>query len=127
MCVGLYGRRLKQLKKYSYSISLVQELKVPDIPHCLRLCSWFLHLTREGQFIEVLNRFFFFDEAWFHMSGYVNALNYYVWSSKKPTDAYGKASVHPKKIGTEAVILQSYIVGPIFFEHTIFFCEVGPD
>ncbi len=34
-------RALKQLKSHVYHTTLVQELPLPDLAHCLAFCKWF--------------------------------------------------------------------------------------
>lgn len=113
------SRGLKRLHKYPYRVSMVQELKPPDYPRRVAFCDWFLRLIQGGRKMEVLDNFFFSDEAWFHLSGYVNARNYRQWSSEKPIDGYRETSLHPLKIGVWAAISRRRVIGPIFFENTI--------
>lgn len=69
-------RALKRLKKYPYRVSVVQELKPLNYPRRLAFCHWFLRLIKGGRRMDVLDNLFFLDEAWFHLSGYVNPQNY---------------------------------------------------
>lgn len=58
------------------------------------------------------------DEAWFHLTGYVNAQNYRVWSQANPR-VFRESSLHPQKVGVWCALSRRRLVGPIFFETTI--------
>lgn len=60
---------------------------------------------------------FFTDEAWFHLSGYVNSQNSRLWSSDNPLSVH-KTPLHDKKVGVWVAISRHRIVGPIFFTNT---------
>jgi len=57
-------------------------------------CRWFKNLIRGN--IGVLDQVFFTDEAWFHLSGYVNSQNYQTWRTEKPPN-YTETTLHPQK------------------------------
>ncbi|XKL64373.1 hypothetical protein PGB90_004459 [Kerria lacca] len=86
-------RGLKQLKLHPYRVTLVQELKPPDFGKRLHYCKWLRHFVRTHG-IEIMNNFFFSDEAWFHRTGYINARMYRFWSSENP-HRYEESSLHP--------------------------------
>jgi hypothetical protein len=44
------------------------------------------------------NLTFFTDEAWFHLSGYINAQNNRYWSSINPRQTF-EMPIHDQKIG----------------------------
>jgi len=60
----------------------------------------------------------FSDEAWFHLSGYVNSKNSRVWASENP-NAIHEEPPHSEKIGICCGVSQQCIIGPIFFDATI--------
>jgi hypothetical protein len=60
---------------------------------------------------------FFFDEAWFHLSGYVNFQISRFWSSENP-HLFLKVPLHSQKIGCWFAISRKRILGPIFFSKT---------
>ncbi len=97
-----------------YRLQLVQELHPLDYAHRLSL----LHLVDGGNRIAVFDNFFFSDEAWFHLDGFVNAQNYHIWSAEWPHE-YWVMGLHPAKIREWCAILQCRIVGPIFFTITV--------
>jgi hypothetical protein len=61
---------------------------------------------------------FFIDEAWFHLSGYVNSQNYQTWRTEYPHN-YTETALHPQKIGVLCAISRRQIIGPLFFETSI--------
>ncbi len=63
-------------------------------------------------------RFFFSDEVWFHLSGYVNSQNYRVWSTNNP-HVFEETSLHLIKVGVWCVISQRRVIGPIFFDKSL--------
>jgi hypothetical protein len=62
--------------------------------------------------------FFFSDEAWFHLSGYVNSQNSRFWSSEN-LHLFHEVPLHSQKIGCCCAISRKWIVGPIFFSETV--------
>ena len=75
-------RVLKSLSMRAYRIICVQELKLPDKDKHLQYCRWLLSMVEEGRLDPLL--YFMSDEAWFHLSGYVNSQNMRYWSSENP-------------------------------------------
>jgi hypothetical protein len=61
---------------------------------------------------------FFSDEAWFHLSGYVNSQHSMFWSSDNP-HLFHEVPLHFQKIGCWCAISRKRIAGPIFFPETI--------
>jgi hypothetical protein len=61
-----------------------------------------------------LEKTFFSDESWFHLSGYVNSQNMRMWSGVNP-HYYIEVPLHSQKIGVWAAISRT-LIGPIFFE-----------
>jgi hypothetical protein len=62
--------------------------------------------------------FFFSNEAWFHLIGYVNSQNSRFWSSENP-HLFHEVPLHSQKIGCWCAISRKRIVGPIFFSETV--------
>jgi hypothetical protein len=60
----------------------------------------------------------FSDEAWFHLSGYVNSQNSRFWSSENP-NLFHEVPLHSQKTGCWYAISRKRIVGPIFFPETV--------
>jgi hypothetical protein len=67
------------LQLFPYRLTSVQELHAADLPQRLEYCQWFLNT------LDVhLDKTFYSDEAYFHLSGYVNSQNTRMWSSENP-------------------------------------------
>jgi hypothetical protein len=58
------------------------------------------------------------DEAWFHLSCYVNTQHTRLWSSENPYAVHEKP-LFDQKLGVWFVIPRRRIVGPLFFEETV--------
>jgi hypothetical protein len=71
-----------------------------------------IFVTGNGFLVPKLT--FFIDEAWFHLSGYINAQNNRYWSSINPKQTF-ELLLHDQKIGVWCATTASRIVGPIFF------------
>jgi hypothetical protein len=81
LSVGTCQKILKEdLHLFPYRLTAVQELHVNDLPQRLNYCQWFLNTIAD----DVLEKTFFTDEAYFHLSGYVNSQNMRMWSSQNP-------------------------------------------
>ena len=93
----------------------MQQLLPQDFDARVRYCQWFLQNMNRN---EILDRTFFTDEAYFHLSGYVNSQNYRTWSTENP-HVFQETSLHPIKIGVWVAISRARIIGPIFFNQTI--------
>ncbi len=82
------------LKLYPYHVSVLHVVNPADCPKCIEFCKWLLHLSRDN--ITVYDKFFFSDEAWVQMDGYVNLQIYRTWARENPHE-YRKARLHPAK------------------------------
>jgi transposase len=61
-----------KLKLHPYRMSVVHQLKETDHQSRVDYCTWFQNfLVEKGE--EILHVTFFTDEAWFHLSEYVNS------------------------------------------------------
>lgn len=69
---GIAQKVMKKLKFRAYHVRSVQELKEPDKEKRLVYCRWFRSFV-DNREIGEFDRDFFSDEAWFHLSGYVNS------------------------------------------------------
>jgi len=58
---------------------------------------------------------FFTDEAWFHLSRYVNSQNTRIWEAENPHTVH-EEPLHSQKIGVWCGVSRRRIIGPIFFE-----------
>jgi hypothetical protein len=66
-------RATKKAGLHAYRFTVVQELKQLDYDKCMRYCCWFLTFIDVNPVI--LDYTWFREEAWFHLSGYVNSQN----------------------------------------------------
>ena len=105
----------KDLHLFPYRITAVQKLLETDYPRWVEICEWLL-TNFDG---DLFNKTFFSDEAWFHLSGYVNTQNMRMWCAEKPEDFYVEAPHHPQKVGVWCAVSRRRIVGPIFFHGTL--------
>jgi hypothetical protein len=106
----------KMLKFYPYRMRFFYELIPRDYAKRVNHCRCFRNLIRGN--IGVLDQVFLTDEAWFHLSGYVNKQNYRIWRNENPHN-YIVTVLHPQKIGVWCAISRRRIIGPFFFETTI--------
>ncbi|PNF34202.1 hypothetical protein B7P43_G17545, partial [Cryptotermes secundus] len=106
-------RAMKKLHLHAYHVRCVQELKDLDKEKCLVYCRWFQTFVGNHG-IEEFDQVFFTDEAWFHLSGYVNSQNNRIWSSENPNVLHEKP-LHCQKIGVWCAVSRRRIVGSIFF------------
>jgi hypothetical protein len=82
----------------------------------MRYCRRFQQFVGNG--VGILENVFVSDEAWFHLSGYVNSQNSRFWSNENP-HLFHKAPLHSQKTGCWCAISRKRIVGPIFFSETV--------
>jgi hypothetical protein len=61
----------------------------------MRYYRWIRQFVRNG--VDILQNVFFSDEAWFHLSGYLNSQNSRFWSSEIPT-CFMKCQYIPRKL-----------------------------
>lgn len=109
-----YSAVRKKLKMYPYRISVLQELIPTDNVKRRHYCQWFQANMDDNR----LDNTFFTDEAWCHLSGYVNSQNFRIWSNDNP-HSFIESPLHPIKIGIWVAVSRRRIIGPIFFEETI--------
>jgi hypothetical protein len=72
--------RLHDLLLKSYRISVVHKLCLGDAEKHVRYCEWLLESVTVGV-VDPL-QYFVTDEAWFHLSGYVNSRNSWYWATE---------------------------------------------
>ncbi|PSN32334.1 hypothetical protein C0J52_27339 [Blattella germanica] len=107
----------EQLHLHPFKFTVVQELHVTDYLKRIRYCEWFNRFIRKHRF-EILNRTFFTDEAWFHLSGFINPQNSRIWTTENP-HALKETALHSEKIGVWVSISKSRIIGPLFYDTTV--------
>jgi hypothetical protein len=97
-------------------MQVFHELIPGDYAKSFNYCRWFKNLICGN--IGVLDQVFFTDEAWFHLSGYINSQTYGTWRTENPHN-YPENPLHPQKIGVWCAISRHRIIGPLFFETSI--------
>jgi hypothetical protein len=105
-------RATKNLHVRPCKITQVQVIEEGDYGRRTHFRNWFLQAVHDGILDPKLTCFT--DEAWFHLSWYINAQINRYWSSINPKQTF-EVSLHDQKIGVWCAITASRIVGPIFF------------
>lgn len=105
----------KNLNMHPYKMQTYQALLPTDHARRLAYCQWFVNNLMNN---DLLNLTFFSDEAWFHLSGYVNSQNMRMWSTDNP-HFFVESPLHVQKIGVWIAVSRRRIIGPIFFNFTI--------
>lgn len=98
-----------------YKITSVHQLKPADYPRRVAYCQWFENHINNNRILDLS---FFSDEAWFHLSGYVNSQNFRFWSTENPHE-FEETPLHSVKVGVWLAVSRRRIIGPIFFHDTI--------
>lgn len=114
---GSAQKAMKKLKFRVYHVHSVHELKKPNKEKRFVYCRWFRSFI-DNNGIGELDRVFFSNEAWFHLSRYVNSQVSRIWSTENP-HALHETTLHNQKIGVWCAISRRRIVDPIFFETTV--------
>jgi hypothetical protein len=104
-----------RLQLHPYKISVIQELQPADYQSRVEYCNWFQNHLNNDHLLDVS---FFSDEAWFHLSGYVNSQNFRIWSAQNPHQ-FVETPLHVSKIGVWIAVSRRRLIGPIFFNGTI--------
>jgi hypothetical protein len=118
--IGLATARKAVREKFNlfpYKVRAVQELKPADHEKRKRYCEWFTNFIYTKT-VDIVDVTFFTDEAWFHLSGYVNTQNTRLCSSQNPYAAHEK-TLHDQKLEVWVAISRWHIVGPLVFEETV--------
>ena len=71
-----------------------------------------------GEDDELLDITSYSDEAWFHLSGYVNSQNTRMWATEHPHE-FHEVPLHSEKTGVRCAISRRRIIGPVFFHETL--------
>jgi hypothetical protein len=91
----------------------MHELQESDKEEQLQYCRWFVHFIQGGR--DILDKIFYSDEVWFHLSGYVNSQNSRIWSAKN-LHTFHERLLHSLKVGVSS---RWRIISPIFFSEMI--------
>jgi hypothetical protein len=79
-------------------------------------CNWLLRNVHDG--IIDPDLFFLSDEAWFHVSGNVNAQNSRIWDTENPYVLHQRP-LHDIKVGVWRAVSARRVIGPIFLGDTV--------
>jgi len=104
-------RAAKKAKLRTYRVSCFQELLLMDHKKRVRFCLWIKDFLTQNP--GILDATFFIDEAWFHLSGYVNSQNVRIWAAENPHTVH-EEPLHSQKIGVWCGVSRRRIIGPIF-------------
>ena len=107
-------RAAKKAKLRAYGVSCVQEFLPMDYEKRVRFCLWIKDfLTKNPGILDITS---FTDEAWFHLSGYVNSPNTRTWAAENPHTVH-EETFHSQKIGVWCGVSRRGIIGPLFNKH----------
>ncbi|CAH1374506.1 unnamed protein product, partial [Tenebrio molitor] len=67
---------------------------------------------------ETLDLTFYSDEAWFHLTDFINSQTMRMWSADNP-HFFRETPLHPLKIGVWIGMSRRRLIGPIFFEDSV--------
>ena len=91
----------KVLHLFPYKTCVMHTLMQNDYEQRSIFCDWLIAVTNDDP--QFLKTCFWSDEAWFHLSGYMNSQNTRCWLSENPHQ-YVETSLHPQKIGVWAAM-----------------------
>jgi hypothetical protein len=112
---SLYRGMRHHLQLHPYKITRVHQLLPADYLARIHFCEWFSEVVaHDTEFVE---RCIFTDEAWFHLSGYVNAQNTRYWSTENPHMLH-EHPLHSLKLGVWAA-MSAKRVFVVFFDTTV--------
>jgi hypothetical protein len=95
----------KKVGLHAYRFRVVQELKQQDYDKRMTYRCWFQTFIDENP--GILDYTWFSDEAWFHLSGYVNYQNTRLWGSENPNTLF-EEPLHSQKVGVFCTLSQRH-------------------
>jgi hypothetical protein len=98
-------RAAKKAGLHAYRFRVVQELKQQEYDKRMTYCRWFQTFIDDNP--GILDYTWFSDEAWFHLSGYVNSQNTHLWSSRNPHVLF-EEPLHSQRVGVFCVLSQRH-------------------
>lgn len=98
-----------------YRVRVVHGLKPVDASQRIQFCGWMLKILHNGLVDPQL--LFITDEAYFHISSYINSQDTSVWSNGNSLGAPDSVTWH--KIGILCVVNAVWIVGPVFYHKAL--------
>ena len=100
-------RAAKKAKLKAYRVTVDQELKPLDTQKRMAYCEWFMKLFGEDD--ELLDITWYSDEAWFHLSLYVNSQNTRIWATEHPHE-FHEVPLHSEKTSSQFTSLLPVII-----------------
>jgi transposase len=111
-----YNILRRELKLRPYKVQLGQLLKPTDCELRIQYCRRMLdRVQNEG--IQLFDKYYYTDEAWFTLTGYVNKQNTRKWLNSRPVQIE-TTTLHPLKLGVWAAISRTRLIY-IFFYSTV--------
>ena len=110
-------KAVQKLKFRPYKVHVVQEVKSQDSRARINFCRWFNNFKADNE-DGIIGKSFFTDEAWSHLSEYINSQNSRFWSTHNP-HALLEKFLYDRRNEVWHAVTMSHIIGPIFFEETI--------
>ena len=109
-------KTVKHIGFKAYKVSVQHQLLPADFDNRQTFCRW----IRDEIFLGHIdpNLLFFSDEAWFHLTGYINSQNNRYWSTDNPHQLH-EVPLHDQKVGVWCAISRTRLIGPIFFDDTV--------
>ncbi|PNF28418.1 hypothetical protein B7P43_G16201 [Cryptotermes secundus] len=99
----------EHLHFYPYKMVVVQEFSPRDFQNRIMACETLLETLPPDALV------FFSDEAYFHLSGYVNMQNMPYWSGNNPRELHERP-LHSDKVTVWCALPRVGVIGPYFFE-----------
>jgi hypothetical protein len=113
---GIVREATNILKLHLYRVHVMHELKEPDKEKRLQYCREITHFIRGGT--DNLDKLFCCDEACFHLNGYVNSQNSWIWSAENP-HSFHERRLHSLKVRVWCAVSRRRIIALICFSETI--------
>lgn len=98
-----------------YKIRMVQNLLPSDPAARVQYCQWLMTMISPDQ--DELNDWFWSDEAWFHLDGYVNSQNSRMWATENLHHLH-EERLHAQKLGVWCAMSRCKIF-VVFFNETV--------
>jgi hypothetical protein len=80
MFKSTYQRATQKVKIHAYHVTAIHKLKEPGREKCMAYCWWLQAFLNEHP--GILDFVWFADKTWFHLSGYMNSQNTWVWAAE---------------------------------------------
>ena len=102
------------LKFHPYKLQIVQELKENDHQLRIEFCQQIMtNINKDNEFLDKL---WISDEAYFHLTGYVNMQNHHYWADSNPKEVHERP-LQSSKVTVWCAVSSHGVIGPYFFEN----------